>query len=152
MYPSRSPLDMYSSTMYDWKKEVGLMNDSALPSHSATRPVLSHTDCKLTGSSTVTTPCNEITLVCQNWPMIAASCKNNTLSFSEATSLSLLTATCTHSSSHDHKPLKILAKFPDPICSKNLWERNILKLHLLFIKCPCFCLALFDLLVSHGIF
>ena len=78
----------------------------------------------LTGSPTVTTPCSEITLGCQNCPIMAASCRNQILSLSEAISFRLFTATTIDSESHDHRPLQIWAKWPEPTCSRNLHSRE----------------------------
>ena len=72
-------------------------------------------------SSSVTTPCNCTTLLCTNWPIMAASLRNFTLSDSEHCELRVFTATCTGSTEPlDHKPRWTVPNSPDPSCSKIL--------------------------------
>ena len=109
-YFSKSPLDAYSNTMWN------CMNTSIANTQG------SHyvTVCR-TGVPTVTTPCSAMTLGCQNWPMMAASCRNliGLLSWTHFF-LSVFTATNMDSPSHTHRPLQMLAEKPEPICSSNL--------------------------------
>ena len=70
--------------------------------------------CILTGSPMVTTPCSLTTLGWWNWPIMAASCRNFTLSSSEVLSLSVLIATGTDPVGVVHTPLLTVPNCPDP--------------------------------------
>ena len=62
----------------------------------------------------VTNPNNFTTLVWLNWPMMAASCSNFTLSPLEESDCSILTAINKELSEILHDALDTVPKFPDP--------------------------------------
>ncbi len=70
----------------------------------------------LTGSPTVTTPYSLTTLGCRNWPMMAASWRNLTLSISEAIGCRVLTATSVDSTLVVHTPMLTVPNWPEPRC------------------------------------
>ena len=106
---SKSPFGAYSITIRFYMKNSAIIQElKNLPD--------------LTGFPTVTTPWSVMTPGCQNWPMMAASCRNLTESLSEAFSLSFFTATNMDSFSHIHSPLQMVAKCPEPIFSSILLE------------------------------
>ena len=71
----------------------------------------------LTGFPRVTTPWRLTTLRCWNWPLMAASCRNLTSSFSPIPSFSVLMATGITPTGDCHRPLSTLPNWPDPKCS-----------------------------------
>ena len=71
----------------------------------------------LTGSPTVTTPRSFTTLGCLNCPLMAASCRNLTLSSCEALDCSVFTATSTAPVGDCHIPLFTVPNWPEPRCS-----------------------------------
>ena len=72
------------------------------------------TMCLPTGFPTVTTPSSCTMLGCLNWPLMAASCRNLTVSFSEVPSCSTFTATSTHAFPSCHTPLFTVPNCPEP--------------------------------------
>lgn len=75
--------------------------------------LLAHT---LTGVPTVTTPCKRTMFGCLNCPMMAASWRNLTVSFSDALLLSILTAMSRSPWSVCHTPLATFPNCPEPRC------------------------------------
>ena len=71
----------------------------------------------LTGSPTVMTPRSFTTLGCLNCPLMAASRRNLTLSFSSDPSFSVFTATSTAPVGDCHIPLFTVPNWPEPRCS-----------------------------------
>ena len=79
----------------------------------------------LTGSPTVTTPISLTTLGCQNCPLMAASCKNLTLSCSEEPSFSTFTATSLDPPERSHTPFITVPNCPDPSWSLTLHNTHV---------------------------
>ena len=80
--------------------------------------------CLLTGSPTVTTPRSFTTLECLNCPLMAASCRNLTLSSCEALDCSVFTATSTAPAGDCHIPLFTVPNWPEPRCSVILKKKE----------------------------
>ena len=80
--------------------------------------------CLLTGSPTVTTPRSFTTLECLNCPLMAASCRNLTLSSCEVLDCSVFTATSTAPAGDCHIPLFTVPNWPEPRCSVILKEKK----------------------------
>ena len=81
----------------------------------------------LTGSPTVTTPCNLMTLAWKNCPIMAASLRKLTLSFSGTLGRRVLTATSSFRPQCCHTPLCTVPKCPLPMQLLMLWvhpEKN----------------------------
>ena len=71
--------------------------------------------------TSVTTPCRRTMLSPSNWPIMAASLRNFTLSDSEHCELRVFTATCTGSAEPlVHKPRCTVPNSPDPSCCRKL--------------------------------
>ena len=68
----------------------------------------------LTGSSSVIIPYISTTLGCENCAMMTASCRNFTLSFSEAPGLSVLIATSFEPKGESHTPFSTVPNWPEP--------------------------------------
>ena len=85
-----------------------------------------HVQCSLLTVPSVTTPWSSTTLGWWNWPMMAASCRNLTLSIMVALDLSVLIATSRGlwRSSRCHSPRCTLPNWPDPSCSRILWDKR----------------------------
>ena len=82
--------------------------------------------CLLTGSPTVTTPRSFTTLGCLNCPLIAASCRNLTLSSCDALDCSVFTATSTAPAGDCHIPLFTVPNWPEPRCCVILKKHKII--------------------------
>ena len=84
----------------------------------------------LTGCPVVTTPINFTTLGCLNWPLMAASWRNLTLSASQLPGLSVFTATSTGPLGEDHTPWETIPNWPEPKCLVMLkkWRWNVKKI------------------------
>ena len=78
------------------------------------------TSTQLTGCSVVTTPYSFTTLGWLNCPMMAASCRNLTLSSSFTPGFRVLTATGTSPSGDRHTPLSTVPNWPEPRWSTTL--------------------------------
>ena len=77
---------------------------------------------QLTGSPTVTTPWSLTMLGCLNWPLMAASCRNLSLSSSLDSGLRVLIATSTgEPPPASHFPRFTTPNCPDPNDSPTLW-------------------------------
>ena len=103
----------------------------------------------LTGSPTVTTPRSFTTLGCLNCPLMAASCRNLTLSSCEALDCSVFTATSTAPAGDCHIPLFTVPNWPEPRCSVILKKRlavKYYKLKMWYVK----LLTVFDVWGSLG--
>jgi len=88
---------------------------SPVGKHNNVRHLLSvPTAHQFTSSPTVTTPCSWTTLGCLNWPLMAASCRNFTLSASDVPPFSILIATSSCPISDCHLPLFTTPNWPDP--------------------------------------
>jgi len=77
---------------------------------------------RLTGSPRVTTPYRDTTLGWENWPIMAASWRNFTLSPSEVPGHNSFMATSTSPLGHCQNPLLTVPKWPEPKCSMILCE------------------------------
>ena len=103
-----------------WGTASGHHTSSVLIQSSPTNNTYVHWWCScsnkqvLTGFPIVTTPCSLTMLGWWNWPMMAASCRNLTFSFSEASTLSVFMATSTSPPGECHIPLSTLPKCPEP--------------------------------------
>ena len=111
---------------------VSLCAIKVIPSTSVKHVKCFHVQTKsglfiLTGSPTVTTPRSFTTLGCLNWPLMAASCRNLTLSSCEALDCSVFTATSTVPAGDCHIPLFTVPNWPEPRCSVILKKRFAVK-------------------------
>ena len=79
---------------------------------------------KTTGCSVVTTPYSFTTLGWLNCPMMAASCRNLTLSSSFTPGFRVLTATGTSPSGDHHTPLSTVPNWPEPRWSTTLHREH----------------------------
>lgn len=78
----------------------------------------------LTGFPTVTIPCSRTMLGWQNWPMMAASCRNLVCSISGASGFNVFTATSTLPPVFCHTPLCTVPKCPEPMLAVTLEEKE----------------------------
>ena len=92
----------------------------------------------LTGSPTVTTPMSLTTLGCQNCPLMAASCRNFTVSSSVEPSLSILTATSLELPGRSHVPFITVPNWPEPMNFFSLNETDYIEIWLHIVSVECF--------------